>query len=307
MKRFIFTFVLVLFLLTSVSAGAEVVDRIVAIVNDDIITLREVEKYVAIEKKSRYSSMNEYTRSLQLREKLDTFIEGLLISQQARKLKIDVTDKEVESTVQNIRKQNMISESELKEQLKRENITYKDFTEGIKRSLLKNRLLARALAQDVQTDEKREKEYYTAHLADYSQDEYKLQHIFISGQRNDANARAKEAFAQLAKDRPFGEVVKEFSDEPSLEGGIAFVKKEELIPELRNSISLLIPGTHTGIVQTPYGYHILKLIETRKGETVPFEDVKDRIRERIFQEESANRYKEYISKLRSSSYIEVKI
>ena len=71
-----------------------------------------------MEKKSRYSSMNEYVRNMALREKLDSFIETLLIKQQARKLKIEVADKEVDGTVEDIRKKNIITESELKEQLK---------------------------------------------------------------------------------------------------------------------------------------------------------------------------------------------
>jgi parvulin-like peptidyl-prolyl isomerase len=58
---------------------------------------------------------------------------------------------------------------------------------------------------------------------------------------------------------------------------------------------------------TPYGLHILKLIEIKKGGTITFETLKDKIHERIVQEESEKRYKEYIDKLRKSSYIEVKI
>ncbi len=61
-------------------------DRIVAIVNDDIITLREVEGFVTVEKVSRYTSMNEYVRNMALREKLDCFIESQLIRQEAHKL-----------------------------------------------------------------------------------------------------------------------------------------------------------------------------------------------------------------------------
>ncbi len=287
----------------------EVTDRIVAIVNDEVITLREVEKYVAVEKKSRYSSMNEYLRNMQLREKLDSFIEGLLISQQARKMKIEVGDREVEATVENIKKQNLVSDAELRDQLKRDNISYKDFTDGIKRSLLRNRVLARSLERDVKMDDKTLQEYYAKHANEFSQEEYKLQHIFISGQRKDAQERSQQAAAALDKEKKsFSEVATEFSDEAKAQGGdIGFAKKEDLLPELRSAIQLLVPGTYTPILRTPYGYHILKLIEVRKGEVLPFEDVKDFIREKFFRDESEKRFKEFMAKLRSSSYIEVKI
>ena len=62
--------------LAPVVSRAEVTDRIVAVVNDEIVTLREVQRFVTVEKKSPYSSMNEYTRNLQLREKLDRLSRG---------------------------------------------------------------------------------------------------------------------------------------------------------------------------------------------------------------------------------------
>jgi foldase protein PrsA len=85
------------------------------------------------------------------------------------------------------------------------------------------------------------------------------------------------------------------------------VKKEELIPELREAVKLLIPGTHSNVVHTPFGFHILKLNETKRTPAASFESVKDSVRQRLFMTESERRYKTYIAKLRSSSYIEVKI
>lgn len=120
MKSFAPLLVVFLLLLPPIAGWAEVTDKIIAIVNDDIVTLREVERYVAVQKKSRYSSMNEYVRDMALRERIDTFVEGLLITQQAKKLKIEVGEKEVEAAIENIKKQNLISDAELREQLKRE-------------------------------------------------------------------------------------------------------------------------------------------------------------------------------------------
>jgi parvulin-like peptidyl-prolyl isomerase len=81
----------------------------------------------------------------------------------------------------------------------------------------------------------------------------------------------------------------------------------DLIPELREGIKLLVPGTYSGVIRTSYGYHIMKLIQVKKVDAQPFETLKDKLRERIMQEESDRKYKEYIRKLRASSYIELKI
>jgi parvulin-like peptidyl-prolyl isomerase len=241
-----------------------------------------------------------------LREKLDAFIENLLIRQQARKLKVEVGEKEVEATVADIKTQNMITESELKEQLKIERIDYKDFLDGIRLNIMRNRVLARAISQDVTIDDKSLKEYYDSNRGEFVHEEFVIQHIFVSIKRADAMERARTALKELDEGRSFGEVAQEYSDEPS-KGDVSSVKKEDLIPELKDALNLLIPGTYSQLVQTPYGYHILKLIEKKKGETYAFEDVKDKIREIIFRKESEKRYKQYMAKLRAVSYIEVKI
>jgi len=288
---------------------SEVTDRIVAIVNDDIVTLREVERYVAVEKKDHYASMYEYVRNIALREKIATFVEGLLISQQAKKLRIEVTDKEVEGTIGNIKKQNLITDEQLREQLKKEGINYKDFAEGIRSGIIRNKVLARTVAQEVAVDDKTLLEYYVSHRSDFIEEEYNLQHIFVSGQREDGRARAREALKLLDERKPFENVAKEFSDDPSKDegGDIGFAKKEDLMAELRQAIMALAPGSYTRIIETPYGFHIMKLKETKKGKTENFEDVKSKVREMVYQRESQKRYKEYLAKLKSSAYIEMKI
>ncbi len=309
MRRLFFIVCVALVTLAPSVSRAEVTDRIIAIVNDEIVTLREVERFVAVEKKSRYSSMNEYTRNLALREKLDTFIEGMLIAQQAKKLKVEVTDKDIQETVDNIKKQHLITETELKQQLKKDNIDYKEFIQGIKRSIIRTKVLSRTIMQEMDLDEKSLKAEYDAHIGDYVQVEYRLQHIFVSSQRKDAAERAQKALKALEQEKPFGEVASEFSDDVSNTpgGDMGFVKKEDLIPELREAVKLLIPGTYSNIVHTPFGYNILKLNETKKGQAASFESVKDSIKQKLFMLESEKRYKTYIAKLRSSSYIEVKI
>jgi peptidyl-prolyl cis-trans isomerase SurA len=306
MKRLVFGLILIVLFMAPLPSRGEVTDRIVAIVNDDIITLREVEGFVTVEKVSRYTSMNEYVRSVALGEKLDSFIESLLIRQEARKFKIEVDDKEVQGSIENIRKQNLISESELKEQLQRQNVRYASFVESVKNGMIRNKVLARAVSQEVNIDDKAIQEYYDTHLDDYTDEEYSFQHIFISGQRQDALTRAGAAFEELEKGGSFTDVAKEFSDEPS-KGETVTTKKEELIPELRQALQPLKTGSYTPVVQTPYGYHILRLMDVKKGARIPLDDVRDKVKEAIFQRESAKRYKEYVAKLKAAAYIEVKI
>jgi peptidyl-prolyl cis-trans isomerase SurA len=287
----------------------EVIDRIVAIVNDDIITLADLQKYVKVEKKDRFVSVNEYFRNMQLRDKMDAFIDDVLVKQQAKKLKLEIYEKELQGIVDNIKKQYLVSEDELKEQLKKEGVSYKDFYEGLRTSALRSRVLARAISAEFHVTDKDLRTYYEKNVGQFREEEYRLMHIFISNKREDAQMRAMTAHNLLKEGVTFEETAKRFSDDPSsAQGGdIGFVKREDLIPQLYQAVGLLSPGAYSEILATPYGLHILRLMEVKRGETIPFDAVKEKIHARIVQEESAKRYKEYIGKLRKASYIEVKI
>jgi len=309
MSRFIAAIFLVITFCFPAISFCEIVDRVIAIVNDDILTLKEAEKYVQIETQGKYVSVNEYFRNIQLREKLSALIEGILIKQQARKLKINVADKEVDRIVDNIKKQYLIDDEQLKSKLKEEKINYKDFYEGIRMNTLRGRVMAQVISPDVVVTDKTLKEYYDKHTDEFRDEEYRLQQIFISNRTTNAQQKIFTAFSLLKQGTPFEEVAKKFSEDPSASqgGDIGYVKKGDLVPGLREAIGALAPGGYTDILTTPYGFHILRQAEVKKGDSLPFDDVKGKIHERIVAEESEKRYKEYIGKLQQSAYIEVKI
>ncbi len=306
------TFCIAFFVLSLVMpalCAGEVMDRIIAIVNDDIITLKEAEKHVRVEKEGRFVSINEYLTNLRLQEKIDVLIDDVLIRQQAKKFKIDVSDKEVEGIIDNIKKQYLIDDAELKEKLKEDNVSYDDFIAGIRSNVVKGRLLARVISPEVNVTEKDLRQYYDKHKDEFVDEEYRLQQIFVSGQR-DGQKRVTEAYNLLQEGKSFESVAKDYSDDTksaSAGGDIGYVKKVDLIPQLRAAVVFLTPGVYSSIITTPYGFHILKLVEKKKGETLTFEMARDSIHEKIVQAESEKRYKDYVGKLRKGSYIEVKI
>lgn len=299
----------VLSLVMPALCAGEVMDRIIAIVNDDIITLKEAEKHVRVEKEGRFVSINEYLTNLRLQEKIDLLIDDVLIRQQAKKFKIDVSDKEVEGIIDNIKKQYLIDDAELKEKLKEDNISYEDFVAGLRSNVVKGRLLTRVISPDVNLTEKDLRQYYDKHKDEFVDEEYRLQQIFVSGQR-DGQKRITEAYNLLQEGKSFEAVAKDYSDETksaTAGGDIGYVKKVDLIPQLLAAVVFLTPGVYSSIITTPYGFHILKLVEKKKGEMLTFEMARDSIHEKIVQVESEKRYKDYVGKLRKGSYIEVKI
>lgn len=310
MKTKLCTVFLLLCLVIPGTGATEVMDRIIAIVNDDIITLKEAEKHVRVEKEGKFVSVNEYLTNLRLQEKIDLLIDDVLIRQQAKKLKIEVSDKEVDAIIENIKKQYLIDDQELRQKLKEDNISYEDFLTGLRGNVLKGRLLSRVISPEVKVSQEDLRQYYEKHKDEFTDEEYRLQQVFVSGQRSESQKRISEAYDLLQTGRPFEAVVLQYSDDTSSAaagGDIGYVKKADLIPQLRSVVGFLSPGVYSSIVTTPYGFHILKVVEKKRGETLTFEMAKDSIHEKIVQEESEKRYKDYLAKLRKGSYIEVKI
>ena len=303
-------FALVFAVMVSGGAHAEVIDRVIAIVNDDIVTLKDFEAFTKIEKKTtRYTSIDEYFRNLQLKQRLETYIEGILIKQQAKKMGIVVTDQDVTNFIEGIQKQNLITDVELREQLRKDNVTYEQFREGIKLNMLRTRLLVRVVSTEINLSENALKSYYDSHQDYFKDEEFHVQQIFVSGQHKDIRERTEKAYKLLKDGTPFEAVAQKFSDDPSAPqgGDIGFVKKSDLLPTLKDALVNLTPGSFSVIIPTPYGLHILKLIEVKQVDVLPYEEVKKTVTERMVTEESNKRYRDYIDKVKKSSYIEVKI
>ena len=174
---------------------------------------------------------------------------------------------------------------------------------------LRGRVMAQVISPDVVVTDKTLKAYYDTHTDEFRDEEFRLQQIFISNKTVNAQQKIFTAYSLLKQGTPFEEVAKKFSEDPSASqgGDIGYVKKGDLVPGLREAIGALAPGGYTDILTTPYGFHILRQAEVKKGDSLPFDDVKGKIHERIVAEESEKRYKEYIGKLQQSAYIEVKI
>lgn len=300
---------LFLFLLLPALCNSEIVDRIVAIVNEEIITLGDVEEFVEVEKAEKIKSIRDYFLGLKLREKLELLIEDRLIRQEAKRMGIEVGEGEIDQVVEGIKRKNLISDDELKENLKRENISYESFRQGIRDAIIRERVISRMVTPELNLDDRKLREYYDLHKDEFKEEEVRLRQVFISGVREDSRERAKKALSLIIKGVPFEEVAKEYSDEPSGKygGDIGFVKKNDLIPELRDALKGKAKGEITEIVRSTYGYHILRLEEIKGGDPPPFDEVKEEIKRRLILEESQKRYREFVEKLKRKSYIEIKL
>ncbi len=183
-------FILAIFVWKSM-VTAELLDRVVAIVNDEIITLSELEDYrksVYQEKPGEDDWLWKKWNLLEARDQaLNSLIEEKLITQEASKLKITVKPKEVENALESLERQRGMTQEQLEEALKSEGVTLEKYKSDIEISLKRTRLISQQLKSEIRIKEEDLKAYYAQHTADYApQASIRLSQIVLSLSANAA-------------------------------------------------------------------------------------------------------------------------
>ena len=124
--------------------------------------------------------------------------------------------------------------------------------------------------------------------------------------RKKKNKQVKKILSELKEGKDFAEAAKEYSEDvsASLGGDVGFVKKGQMVPEFEKAVYRLKEGEISGVVETEYGYHIIKAEEIQKGRTIPFKDVKNKIKKILSASKQKSAYKAWINELRESAFIE---
>ena len=315
-----FLLIAALFLLLPWKLQGEVVERIVALVNNEIITLSELEEtgkplYEQVRQTSTPSEREEKLKKAR-EQVLEHLIESKLLEQEIKKRKIEVPDRDVDAAVEDILKSNRMNENELKKTLAREGMTYSSYRQKVREELGKMRLVNREIKSKIVIEEEELRKAYQQNLDKFTDPlEVKIQQVFFpfpqTASQEETAALEKEARSVLEKARKgedFTELAKKYSHGPeALEGGIlGYFKRKELMPELEEAGFRLKPGEISDIVRSPLGFHILRVLERKGGEPKPFAEVQYRIREGMIQAEAENKYDEWMKDLKAKAYVEVK-
>ena len=242
--------------LPSVHSRAELVDRIIAYVNDDIITLSElnerVQDFAAAREQNPF--LREQNQSLESvrREMLDSLINERLTSQEIARLRITVSDSEVDEVIASVSKENNLTQEALEAQLRKEGKTVEDLRQQIRRTLEQNQLIQREVrSKTVITDELVEA-YYQSHLKEFqSSERWRLRDIFLpfdSVASLEDRARlfdlGQQIVDRLQQGADFALLAQRYSRGPGAEqgGDLGFFSKGELDPALEKAIANLKKG-----------------------------------------------------------------
>ena len=291
---------------------AEVANRIVAIVNNEIITYRELEKAL----KEMAPQVPQKNNPEVQKQVLFQLVDQKIVDNQVKRMGIAISKEEVEMSIKRLRKEQRLERQEdFTAALAREGITEEDLRNRTREQIQRFRLVSREVQNKIVISEAQLKEYYQnnkerfqltdgVHLA--------LISLPVSPDRSSEEAlkqkeKAEMILERLKKGESFGEMAKAYSQDPSASAGgdLGIIPLKELSSSLREIVSQLKPGEFSPVLENPDGWQLIQLINFQEGKASTFEEVKDRIQDQLFQEEIDKRFTQFIQKLRERSYIQI--
>ncbi len=320
-------------LLGSGSGLAKVVNKTVAVVNNEVITLEDFNKKTGpmIDQYRRVykgTDIEEKIKAMK-KEMLTQMVEEKLLRQEAKKQNIIVTKQDIQKGVDEVKKRFNPDKDyqEYKDELKRQGYTEKVFENDIKEQLMVMQLIEKEIKSKATLPNEAEiQKYYDEHKKELKQDEQvRARHILI---RLDEKADLKTQSAALKKiqdiqakakkGEDFAALAKEFSEDPGSKengGDLGFFTKETMVPEFSKAAFALKSGQVSDIVKTSFGYHLIKVEETKPAKQLSLDDevpvgngknvkIKEYIQNMLYQQAMEKKFEEWLKELKSKSKIE---
>lgn len=308
--------------LISPLARAELVDRVAAVVNNDIITLSELEKRAAPElakvDQDATGPERAQKRAAALKRILDTMIDEKLVDNELRELKVSIGDKEVDAAVDEVKKSYNLTDEQLQQAVAREGFTISEYRDQMRKQIGRYKLISEKVRKNVKvSDADVKSEYDRMTRAEGEDYEVHVRHILIAVPRNASSTQvdlarrkatgvaveARQAgveFAELARKRSEGS--------SSSDGGdLGFFKRGTMVPEFERVAFALKTGEVSEPVRTQFGWHVLKLEEIRKLGVKPLAEARPEIEDRLRRLQADRLTSQYMETLRHGAVVEKRI
>ena len=290
----------------SLLSAAQVQDRIVAIVNSDLIMQSEMKRDLApererIQKEYRGEALMRRLRTAEYMA-LTSMIERTLQLQEAKAKGVEVSDQEVGQALQQMKRQGETIDERNPANMK-----------NVREQLILLKVVDREVRSGVMVGESELKRYFQEHRDRFAlPEEYTFSQILLKPRSPDdtaeAKAKAAEITALLKRGEPFEDLALRFSDGPNASRGgrLGLVRQGELLPGIERVIAKLVPGGISDTIETSEGLHIVRLEDKQPKQFRPYEEVRVEIQGLVFQQKSEDIFQEWLAELKNKAYIEIK-
>jgi len=292
------------------------IDRIVAIVGPDAVTLSEIQTEMA----PALADINQRYRGAELasavdklkRSTLNSIIDKHLQIQEAKVQGIEVTDEEVNAAIDDIMKRNKLDKASFITALANEGYTYDDYKKTLGDQLLIMRLVGRAIKSKISIKEEEIVNYFNQNKAKFVQPEtVRVANILFPVKGNDMDAAlkdAQDARAKIMAGTPFEEMAATCTGNPDAAKScvLGSFKRGELSPDVEAKAFSMAAGEVSEPLKTDKGYQLVKIMEKTPGKEATLEDVRPQIIDELTSKQGETLFADWLQELRKHTYVEIR-
>lgn len=303
-------------LLIPFPSRGEIIDRIVAVVNDDSITLSEIKReslLPAQEIKNRYSpeKQKEKIKEIEIRI-LNELIKQKLQIQKAKELGITVSEENITSAIEEQKKGYSLTDEQFKESLNKENLLLSEYRQKIREQITIISLINHVVKPKIFFTAKEFTDYYNANIDFFKVSEtIHLKEILAripEGKSTFDTIKLDSEISEIFKGRENDEGLSSLAEKLMRKGissefiDMGVFKKEDLSQEFAKTFSMG-KGSFT-LIKTAGAYHIIEISDKKSESIKPFTEVKDEIEDILYNKKRDKIYQEYLKELEQTAYIE---
>jgi len=300
-------------------AGAEEVNRVVAVVGDEVVTSLDIDKVM----KTMEAQLGQVgdpaeaaAREKQMRKvALERLIEDRIFQQEVKRLKLGVSQAEMDSYIARIKDRNQISEKQFAAHLSRRGLTPDEYRAELKRDILKHKLIQQEVKSSVVISDDQINQYYKKHLDEYGKvDQVRLRALFLTVP-DDAGMDAQEVVHKNAESlreqavgkKNFAELAAKHTQGPGADKGgeLDPVSTKDMIPAMRQALGEMKPGDISKVLKVPGGFVFFQLISRAGDDVLALPKVRDQIREKLESEALEKKFQTWMSELRKKTFVQI--
>ena len=298
------------------SASAEVVSRVAAVVNKDIITTLELDQKL----RAQLAKLEKQPSPVQLgalrQELLSRMIEEKLVQQRIKELNLTVSEEEIETAILDVQKKNNLTREELKDAVALQGLEFEAYRDNLKQQILRFKLISEEVRSQIDVPEREIRNYYEAHAEDYRlPPEVRLSAItFPVSEKASEQERSKvkemvaEALQRVRNGEEMNDVVASYNETYGATGSqMGSFEYDELVPGFRSAIEGLEDGDYSEPVQVGEAIHLLRVDEREAGGLRDFDAVKFDIYQMILDQKTDARIKEWTKALKANAFIDIRL
>lgn len=295
----------------------KLIDRVAALVNDEVITLSEVRAAAEPALHALPPDVDHdaaYTEAM--RQALDALIGETLLEQETRKREIAITEAEIDRAIIEVRRQHGLTDSQFRQAIQAQGYTWEAYRDELKGQLERYRLLGAEVQSRVEITDEDIQSHLGRQGVGRPVAEARVRHILLrlpegasEAETEEVEQQAEELRRRIEAGEDFAAVASESSEDPSAASGgdLGWLRQGRMIRVLDEAVFEASPRELVGPVRSPSGYHVIEVVERRQKRDERDELIEQRAHQELMEEALEQETRRFIDRLRRRAVIDIKV